>query len=66
MKFYPYKMGGGADKVLAMPKVGGGHKKGLPFKKGGGAQNVLPCLEGWGAKSFGPGIFQFCKLPPRN
>ena len=26
-KFYPYEKGGGAEKVLAMLKGGGGHKK---------------------------------------
>ena len=27
MKIYPYEKGGGAEKVLAMLKGGGGHKK---------------------------------------
>ena len=36
--------------------------------KGGGAQKVVPCLEGGGAKSFGPVIFPFCSpfLPVIN
>ena len=30
----------------------------------GGVWKVLPCLEGGGAKSFGPAIFPFCSPPP--
>ena len=41
--------------------MGGGHKRFPPFKRG--AQNVLPCLEGGGAKSYGPAIFPFCSPP---
>ena len=44
---------------------GGGAKSFLPLKKkGGGTQKVVSCLEGRGAKSFGPAIFPFCSPPP--
>ena len=50
VKFYPYKKGGGAEKVLAMLNGGGGTKSFHSFK-GGGARKVLPCVEG-GRKKF--------------
>ena len=67
------KRGGGAKKGLAMLK--GGHKKfwgsfyavAWSFEEGalkGGCELFLPCLEGVGAKSFGPAIFPFCSSLP--
>ena len=38
-----------------------GHKKFPHFKRG--ANKVVSCLEGGGAKSFGPTIFPFCSPP---
>ena len=62
MKFYPYKMGGGAEKVLAMLKGGlkGGTKSfsdivggggGYPLQGGGGHVKLNPVLRG-GRKKF--------------
>ena len=60
---------GGAQKVLAILKVGEGERgtKNCPSFKGGGGRKVLPCLGGGGgAKSFRPAIFPFCSPPPHN
>ena len=55
MKFYHYQKGG-AEKVLAMLKGGGGTKSFHSLK--GGLPKALPVLRG-GAKSCRPAIFPF-------
>ena len=62
MKFYPYKKGGGAEKVLAIltfwgsfnmgalsfSHSEGGRKKFPLFKRGGGQKKLYPVLRGGG------------------
>ena len=79
MKFYPYERGGGAEKVLAKLKGGGGHKKfrgsfshivgggreKFPlFKRGGGRQKFYPVLRGGAQKVSDPRFSHFVAPPP--
>ena len=70
--------GGGGSEFLPLQKGGGGGKS-FSHAKGGWrsfevvltwelevlaiVMGILPCLEGRGAKSFGPTIFPFCSPP---